>query len=153
NLTPGKYWYRVRATGDAGKSPYSNIAAGTVKPPPPPAPLVAADMLQSTALSSSAIRLTWADNSTSETGYKIEHSTDQKKWMQVGQVGANVTSFIDSNLLSSKKYYYRVRPFNDTGDGPYSNIVGRTTRAPGATPDWATGGVGPYATGNVFYDG
>ena len=49
-------------------------------PPADPSSLVAADS------SSTAIKLTWHDNSVRETGYKIERSTDDKTFSQINSV-------------------------------------------------------------------
>ena len=61
------YYYRVCATNGGGDSAYSNEVNGIT-------PLVIPTGLTATAISSSQINLTWTDNSSSESGYKIEHS-------------------------------------------------------------------------------
>src|SRR5262249_44887063 len=70
------------------------------------------------------VSLTWADNATNETGYKIYRSSDGgKTWTLVGQSGANVTSFADTSVGKHKEYLYRVLAFNDVGTSDFSNIV------------------------------
>ena len=106
-LTTGvKYYYRIRAFNNAGDGAYtSTVNATTVAAPPPPPPnLTAPNMLQTAALSSTAISITWADNATSETGYAIEHSTDNKTFNVVNTTAANTTGYIDTNLKPSTKY-------------------------------------------------
>src|SRR5207244_7505685 len=96
----------------------------TVKPAPTPA---APSNLNATATSSSQINLAWSDNSNNETGFKIERSTDGSSFTQIGTVGSNVTSYPDSGLSESTKYYYRVRASSAGGDSGYSNIANATT--------------------------
>jgi titin len=151
-LTTGTpYTYRVRAYNTAaGNSPYSNSSSATPVAPP----LVEANELRTIALSTTAIRVMWKDNSLSETGYKVERSTSSSGgYSQIAKLAADSNYYNDSGLQSGKKYYYRVRPYNDSGNGPYSNSVGRTTPLPGAVPDWTVGGINDYATGNWYFDG
>ena len=97
------YYYRVCATNSAGDSAYSNEISGIT-------PLSIPTSLSATAVSSSQINLTWTDNSSSESGYKIEQSpVDNLHFTEVGTVGPNVTAYNDTGLGEGTKYYYRVR--------------------------------------------
>jgi hypothetical protein len=80
-------------------------------------------------LSSSQITLNWADNSNNETGFKIERSPDgtTATFLQIGVVGANVTTYSDAGLLGGTTYHYRVRSNNAGGDSPFSNVARATT--------------------------
>ena len=76
-----------------------------------------------TALDTSRIKLTWKDNSTGETGFKIERSTSSTTgFVQIGTVGTGVTTFTDTGLASRTTYYYRVRAYNSGGNSAYSNV-------------------------------
>src|SRR4029077_17776392 len=83
------YSYRVRATNTGGDSAYSNTASATTQAtatvPAAPTGLVA------TAASSSAINLTWTDQSNNETGFKIERAVGGGAFSPLITVGANVT--------------------------------------------------------------
>src|SRR4029077_11364821 len=80
------YYYRVSATNATGDSAFSNEASCTT-------PLAIPTSATATAVSSSQINLTWLDNSSSETGYKIERKkTATGTFAQIAQVGANVQS-------------------------------------------------------------
>src|SRR5207237_5477252 len=113
---------RVRASNAGGDSGYSNIANAKTPLNPP-------SNLSANAVSASEIDLTWSDTSNSETGFKIERSTDGSSFTQVGTVNANVTSYADTGLSESTTYYYRVRASSANGDSDYSNIANATTSA------------------------
>src|SRR5436853_1543467 len=71
--------------------------------------------LSATAVSSSQINLTWTDNSSSESGYKIEQSpVDNLHYTEIATVGPNVTAYNDTGLSEGTKYYYRGRAHNAT---------------------------------------
>jgi N-acetylneuraminic acid mutarotase len=87
-----------------------------------------------TKYSSSGIALTWKDNSTTESGFKIERKLGSSgSWSQIATVGAGVTSYNDTGLAASTYYVYRVRAYNSAGNSSYSNSDGSTTNA-GSTP-------------------
>ena len=63
---------------------YSNVVSATTFSNPPTAP----SALTATAASASQINLAWTDNSSDETGFKIERSTDGgATWTQIATVG------------------------------------------------------------------
>ncbi len=99
-------------------------------PTPTPNPLPAAPSnLTATAISSSQINLSWADNSGNETGFKIERCQGNNctNFAEIAQVGANVTSYTNTGLTRNTWYRYRVRAFNGSGNSGYSNIASAKT--------------------------
>jgi hypothetical protein len=88
----------------------------TVTDPTKPYPPLPPSNLAASSASSSSIKLTWSDNTNRELGYKIDRSTDGSSWSQVATTGASVATYTDSGLSSGKKYYYRVRAYNEYGN-------------------------------------
>jgi hypothetical protein len=67
------------------------------------------------------LQLGWADNSDNEDGFKIERKTGTTgTYSQVAIVGANVTAYIDTNLIDGAIYCYRVAAFNTAGTSAYT---------------------------------
>ncbi len=100
----------------------------TSAPPPPTAPT----NLAATTAGTSQIDLSWANTSTSQSGVKIERSTDNVTFTQIAVVGATAVSYSDSGLGASTTYFYRVRAATASGDSPYSNTASATTAQSGA---------------------
>ena len=75
--------------------------------------------LTATALSCSQTSLSWQDNSSNETGFKIERKQGASgSWSQIGNVAANITTYTDSNLTGGATYSYRVAANSVGGGGP-----------------------------------
>ena len=73
--------------------------------------------------------LTWNDNSSNETGFRIQRSTDGTIFTLIATVGANITSYLDTGLTASTKYNYRVRAYTSGVNSAFSNITSATTLA------------------------
>lgn len=116
-VAPGTgYSYRVAAFNAAGNSPYSGVVTAGI---PPAAP----SNLTGTAVSTSQINLTWQDNSNNETGFIVQHSTDNLNFTTVASPPAGTTSFSDTGLLTGTKYYYHVMSFNSWGTSISANAA------------------------------
>ncbi len=113
-----EYFYRIRAYNQFAYSSYSNVASATTGDLVPDAPT----NLQAAALSDTAIRLTWDDNSNNETGFNV-YRLEGEFMTLVGTVGTNITTIDDTDLLPNSPYYYIVRAFNDVGESDDSNIA------------------------------
>jgi hypothetical protein len=59
---------------------------------PPVDPPVAPSNLAAAAVGANSINLTWVDNANNEGGFKIERSTDNATFNQIGVASANATS-------------------------------------------------------------
>lgn len=125
------YFYRVRAVNATGNSGYSNTADATTLPAPV-APAAPSGLSATSSSSSTRIDLRWTDNSSVETGFRIERSTGGSgPFSQIATTAANVTTYTDtSGLERNTRYFYRVRATNSTTglNSAYSNTDDATTR-------------------------
>lgn len=94
------------------------LASGSAPPPPPPPPLAAPG-----AMALGSVTLTWTDNTTTETGFEIERSTDNATFAQVAVVAANTTSATFNALNAGVTYYFRVRAVQGSNASPYSPVI------------------------------
>jgi uncharacterized protein (TIGR02145 family) len=100
-----------------------NTATTTVVPLPP-------TNLVGTLSPPTTINLSWTDNSTNETGFKIERKTGTGTYAVVGSTATDVTTFSDTGLTASTTYTYRVYSYNAGGNSPtYSNDIILTTNS------------------------
>jgi titin len=99
--------------------------------------------LAGTGVSTTQIDLTWWDNSSEETSFRVERSPDGSTgWTEIATLGADVESYQDSGLSCGTSYHYRVRGYR-SGDGTYtgySNVEVTATHlcAPTNLSAWAT---------------
>jgi len=101
-------------------------ATSTAAVPAAPASLTAA------ARSSSSIALAWTDNSSDETGFKVQRSPDGVNWSEIASLGSNVTGFTNTGLSAGATYSYRVYAYNSIGNSGFSNTASATTAASAA---------------------
>ncbi len=76
-----------------------------------------------TTITSTQITVSWKDNATNETGYKIERSIKGGQWGLLPSLTANATSYTDTSTQPGNTYYYRVFAYNANGNSDYSNTV------------------------------
>ncbi|MDE2757116.1 MAG: fibronectin type III domain-containing protein [Acidobacteriota bacterium] len=86
--------------------------------------------LRATPVSPSRIDLTWQDNSTNETGFRVQRRlAGSADWVPIGTTAANGTKFSDRGASPDTLYRYRVQAFNDTGSSAFSNETEARTPA------------------------
>lgn len=115
NLTPGTYYYRVKAQNNYGTR-MSNVITLTVQVSAPNIPVL------SITLDDTDAYLSWTSVQDS-TNYILERSTDGTNFRQLTKTSGN--TYTDSNLTPGK-YYYRVRASNAGGTSEPSNVVSVT---------------------------
>lgn len=68
------------------------------------------------------INLSWSDNSNNETSFEIARaSLLAGPYLPIATVGANKTSYIDSIVSASTKYWYKLRAVNQNGESVFTN--------------------------------
>ncbi len=124
------YTYFIRAKNAAGTTDSSSRQATAPTCTGTATPLAPTNLLVSTT-SSTAITLTWKDNSTNETSFKVERRIGNAGWSPIGSQSTNLNFYNDTNLSASTEYCYRVRASNASGDsGPSNEACATTTAAP-----------------------
>ncbi|NJN26098.1 MAG: T9SS type A sorting domain-containing protein [Cyclobacteriaceae bacterium] len=84
------------------------------------------------------IQLYWVDNPNSqynETGFEIYRSElSGSNYVLVGKIAKDLTSFLDSDLVPGKNYFYVVRSVNATSAGSLSNEASVVTQIDKSAP-------------------
>jgi len=106
---------------------FTIIKGGTGQVPAAPNGLTA------TALSSTNVQLNWSDQSSNESGFKIERSVNGgASFTQIATTGTGATTYSDTTVTAGMAHQYRVRAFNSAGNSAYSNTAGVTTPGGGS---------------------
>ncbi|HSS78529.1 MAG TPA: fibronectin type III domain-containing protein [Thermoanaerobaculia bacterium] len=94
--------------------------------PPPSAPAAPTNLV-ATAASTTSIQLSWTDNATNETSYRVEMKSTGA-YAVAKNLGANATSVTITGLAAGKLYTFRVQARNTLASA-YSNEASATTPA------------------------
>ncbi|MFE5207974.1 glycosyl hydrolase family 8 [Streptomyces sp. NPDC056600] len=96
--------------------------SGTTPTDPPPATGAPAAPSALTANPSGAgkITLTWADNATNESGFRVERRVGSGSWTALTTLAADARTHTDTGLTAGTAYTYRVRATNASGDSAWS---------------------------------
>ncbi|MDB6026402.1 MAG: repeat-containing protein [Verrucomicrobiales bacterium] len=122
------YYYVVRASNTGGDSANSVEGSATTLPNPPSAP----SGLTALTISATQINLSWADNSSNETGFVVARSaTSGGPYTDIVTLGVNATSYNDTGLTANTTYYYVVRASNTGGDSA-NDVQASATTLPNA---------------------
>src|SRR5436190_2133315 len=96
---------------------------------PAPEPLVASETTANT------IRLSWNDIYSDEDGFRVERYNDMfGSYVPIATVASNVTTFLDTGLMSGNFYFYRVVAFNSGGDSYAASVYAQATPVPAPEP-------------------
>ena len=106
-------------------APVSALPIGDITPDLQPlllAPAAPNDLIVDD-LSSTAVNLTWQDNSGYEEGFTVECKIGDGAFNQVATLDANTTTFTYGSGDFITTHYFRVRAYNSTQFSAYSNVV------------------------------
>lgn len=125
-------FYRVLAVNAAGASP-SNVATVAISAAGIPGGLSAV------YVSANQVNLSWTDNSSVETGFRIDRATDLAftRDLVQNQVSANMVSFSDTTITANSTFFYRVVALTPAGPSLPSNVI--AVQVGGAGPAAPTG--------------
>jgi hypothetical protein len=152
-----QYCYMVRAFRTTGNkksySAFSSVACATTPAPPVPR---APSAVNAVPRYGYAFDVTWTDNSSDETGFRVEGSaTSAGPWTSVGTPSANVTSLADYLVNypypgNDRPACYRVFAVNSFGDSGPSNVD--CTAMPATATNLAANPVGGTAVDLAWTD-
>ena len=113
--------------------------------------------LKATVASTNQVDLSWKDNATNETAYKIERKTDSGNFSEIGATSKDVTIFSDQTVNLNTTYTYRVYRSNQVGKSTlYSNeVTVKTVSGPKLSTTSVTevSAIGAKSGGNITSDG
>lgn len=125
------YCYRVRAYKSDGEiSRWVEKEAMTLTPAAP-------GSVSATSPSTTQINVSWADNTTGETGFRIERCTGENctfDSITTFTASADATSFNDTTVCSGQKYSYRVVALKTGQWESAPGVVANVTATPAVTP-------------------
>ena len=128
SLAGGTYYYRVSAitaTKETNPSEEQSITATTPG-------------------ASGTIVLNWTDDSSNEDGFKIYKSTDGINFVYLDTVGAGVTTYTATGIVSGQQYWFSVQAYNALGENPYVQMGPLLCSGIGINVNWTkvTGATG-----------
>jgi hypothetical protein len=115
------YYYKIQATNAGVNSAWSNEAnAATIASGPPAAP----SGLAAIPIGCNSVMLTWTDKSTNEVNFDLRRSTSSiGTYVTIATLPANTSTYTNTGLTKGKKYYYKLRAVNTSGNSAYSNTA------------------------------
>jgi len=132
------YYYRVRALAAGGaQSAWSNVAGPATTPQRAGlAPTGVGVTASAAGTIPVSITVRWTNPAQAAginpTGITIQRATDAAFTANVtsfAAASATATSYVDSSVSASTRYYYRLATVNIAGNGPWSGSVNTTTNA------------------------
>jgi len=146
DLNPNtQYCYKVESYNSAGSSGYSPYDCATTDQDLPSSP----SWFTATTYSNSQINVSWEDV-TNEDGYKLYRSLSASgTYSQIETLGANVTTYSNTDLNPNTQYCYKVEAYNGAGNSGYSSYDCATTffgdylivTSPNGGEEWEIGSI------------
>jgi hypothetical protein len=113
----------ARSLNDTATKVAAYKVAATTTATAPAAP----SSLATRSLAYNSVAIGWSDNSSNESGFTVQRSSDGVNFTEIASLGAGAVSFSDATVSARTAYYYRVRAFNSIGGSAYSNVLSVTT--------------------------
>jgi hypothetical protein len=132
NLLPDtSYHYRIASYVDGAQSSEVTVEVSvtTSSIPLPEAP----SGLEGASQTVGIVSLAWIDNSSIESGFRIQRKVGAGEFADFASVNQNTTLFNDSTVSEIQTYRYRIVSYNNVGDSATSNEV--FVRIPFAAPN------------------
>ncbi|MBQ9370589.1 MAG: fibronectin type III domain-containing protein, partial [Thermoguttaceae bacterium] len=126
-----KYYFRVAAFNEAGRSDWTYGEFAAPIAPNAPSDLVFANY----SGESKSVQMSWTDKSNNETGFITQYSLDGTTWKRGATLGANVTSRTATGIEEGQKYYFRVAAYNEVGQSDWTYGEFEAPIAPTAPSD------------------
>jgi titin len=123
------YYYKIAAWNTGGETVAGPVSQKTLLAAP-----TAPGQLTVSSPTANSLQLSWADNSSSESGYKVYRSADGWNYTLIGTVAANVTSFSDTGLSANTSYSYKIAAWNGGGEAASNAASGMTLVAAPTAP-------------------
>ncbi len=116
------YYFRIRAYNTTGSyDSFSNEIEITTGKPKAPSNITAG------LISSTQARITWKDNSDSETGFKVQRAiVGVTNYRVVAYVERDVTSYVDAGLSGQTQYSYKITAYNGSGEADSASFEMKT---------------------------
>ncbi|WP_448518543.1 fibronectin type III domain-containing protein [Rhodoflexus sp.] len=84
--------------------------------------------LTAEAASLTSVRLNWRSHGGGPTFFEVYRSGHPTTgYALIATVAGNTTTFLDNNLVSGRRYYYRIRALNGNGNSDYTGVVNVVT--------------------------
>lgn len=145
NTSPGSRSFSATLSGAYnGVTPSRSVS--TAIPARPGGPPEAVTDITATYVNDNNITVTWTNNPTIEKPYTslnvIRETYTGATWdagVTAATLGGSTTSFSDTGTVTNRGYRYRIRPANNAGTGPTTNVSGTVYTTP-LHPSAATAG-------------
>jgi peptidyl-Asp metalloendopeptidase len=106
---------------------FRTSGTSTTSPSVAPTAPAAPSGLAATAAAYDSVTARWTDNSSNETGFKLERSGNGVDYVEIATLGAGTTSYSDNGVIASSNFFYRARAYNSAGNSAYTNVASVTT--------------------------
>jgi hypothetical protein len=119
---PGLCTLSAVATDNAGaRSSAASVSFNILAPAPGPV-----SNLRASAVSASAIQLSWTVPASGQTGIRVYRSADGTTYSLRASLAGTAASWGDTALAASTKYFYRVAAYNPSGESAASGASAQT---------------------------